>query len=85
MNKVRFAVVGVHSIAKHHIDGIRKLPQAELAAVCDDTPRPKVLFKTGCQIADGNLMRSYLHLLAHFASFLILRIRTRHRSLSHLW
>ena len=35
MNKVRFAVVGVHSIAKHHIDGIRKLPQAELIAVCD--------------------------------------------------
>jgi len=35
MNKVRFAVVGVHSIAKHHIDGINKLPQAELIAVCD--------------------------------------------------
>ena len=35
MNKIRFAVVGVHSIAKHHIDGIKKLPQAELAAVCD--------------------------------------------------
>ena len=35
MNKVRFAVVGVHSIARHHIDGINKLPQAELVAVCD--------------------------------------------------
>ena len=35
MNKVRFAVVGVHSIARHHIDGINKLPQAELIAVCD--------------------------------------------------
>ena len=35
MNKVRFAVVGVHSIARHHIDGINKLPQAELVAICD--------------------------------------------------
>ncbi|MBQ9777451.1 MAG: Gfo/Idh/MocA family oxidoreductase [Clostridia bacterium] len=35
MDKVRFAVVGVHSIAKHHISGINKLPQAELIAVCD--------------------------------------------------
>ena len=35
MNKVRFAVVGVHSIAGHHIDGIKKLPQAELIAICD--------------------------------------------------
>lgn len=35
MNKVRFAVVGVHSIARHHIDGIKKLPQAELIAICD--------------------------------------------------
>ena len=33
--KVRFAVVGVHSIARHHIDGIQKLPYAELAAICD--------------------------------------------------
>ncbi len=35
MNKVRFAVVGVHSIARYHIDGIKKLPQAELIAICD--------------------------------------------------
>ena len=35
MNKVRFAVVGLHSIANHHIEGILKLPQAELISVCD--------------------------------------------------
>ena len=33
--KVRFAVVGVHSIAKSHIEGIRRLPCAELTAICD--------------------------------------------------
>ena len=36
MNKLRFAVVGAHSIAKHHIDGINKLPQAELTAEIED-------------------------------------------------
>ncbi len=33
--KVRFAVVGVHSIANHHIEGIHALPYAELVAICD--------------------------------------------------
>ena len=35
MEKVRFAVVGVYSIAKRHIEGIHKNKQAELIAVCD--------------------------------------------------
>ena len=35
MEKVRFAVVGVYSIAKRHIEGIHNNKQAELIAVCD--------------------------------------------------
>ena len=35
MEKVRFAVVGLYSIAKRHIEGIHNNKQAELIAVCD--------------------------------------------------
>ena len=38
MKKYRAAVIGLGFIGPHHIDALRRVPQAEIAALCDQDP-----------------------------------------------
>jgi predicted dehydrogenase len=41
-DKIRFAVVGCGHIGKRHAEMIRRLPEAELAAICDNRPKDQL-------------------------------------------